>query len=158
MNDMQQAIKKSLIFGFSGAVIFPFCYEVYANLFPQLAIVLMLAFSIWASVAFLKNKFRFAVLGITAYIAFASIFGILVYIFINPFVENMLKNAKSQYFYLSFAEQLKFCKYAVEIMAIAYIFGLVKAVVSRLRKKFDENGKLAANAVENAFDDDEDKL
>lgn len=155
MNDMQQAIKKSLIFGFSGAVILPICYEIYANIMPQLAIILMLGFSVWASIAFLKNKFRFAVLGITAYIAFASIFGVLVYIFINPLVENILKEAKSEYFYLSFAEQIKFCGKALEIMAIAYIFGIVKSIVVRLKKKFEENGKLAENAIENAFNDDE---
>lgn len=157
MTDIQKSMKLSLVFGLSGAVIMPVMYEMYANVSNAAGLVLIAVWAVLAGVKFSAVRFREALVGMVCTLAYAGILGVVCYVLIHPWVSRTLSQ-RSVYFQLSLREQAYFVLYAVLISLCMFIvwggiFGVKKAL-----ERFRLNSEKTGEYINNAFDDDEDKL
>ena len=154
MNDNERAMKYFIIFALGSAVILPCCGEVFANISHGAAFTAVAIWTVAAGIKFSSLPVKSAMLGITAFFFSSVILSLIGYVIIHPAVKNWL-TANSVYFDLSLTELVSYWGRAVSMLIIPYLVFFARLGVKRSMGKLEDNGKKAASAVDNAFDDDD---
>ncbi len=155
MNDLHKSMKYSLIFGFGGAVLLPLLYEVYANMSRGFALFLLVCWVVFAGIKFSLLKFRDAMLGIAACIAYSGILGFICYVVIHPAAVRFI-GSNSVYFQLSLEEQMWFVLYAALILLCMFVVCIAKYGIFAAVRHIRSNSEKAASYIEDAFKDGDD--
>ena len=152
MNDVQNTLKYSLVFGLTGAVFIPLFYEVYANISKTAGLVLI---AVWAAAAGIKlsaERLKHGILGATACLAYTGVLGIVCYTVIHPAAVSFL-NAHAKYIQLSLEEQAWFLLYAALIGFSMYLICAARRGMMKAASLIKGNGDKAAAYIPDAFDD-----
>jgi len=158
MDNLKQAMKLSIIFGFIGAVLMPLIYEIYANISTSIGLSLALIWVIFAGIKFSALDFKEAFMGITCTIAYSGILGWVCYLFIHPRIVDMLIS-RSVYFQLTLKEQLYFVLYSFLIFLGMYLLWIVRFSLAKAIAKLKSNSEKTGEYINNAFNDEnEDEL
>lgn len=152
MNDFQKAVKRSLLFGFCGAVILPVIHECYANISKSLFTVIIFALAVISGVMFSKFDVKSALVSISVFIALTSALGICLYLLIHPMIVSFLSNI-SKYFRLSFIESEIYYERVILAFCVVYIvYGLTHLGIVFVRKTKKTNEEIKTY-IDNAFND-----
>ena len=152
MKDIQKAMKLSLCFGLTGAVLIPLMYECYANISRTASLVLLACWAVFIGVKYSALSRRSALLAGAAGFAYSFGLGLICYIVIHNAAVGILSSG-SKYFYLTLKEQMLFWLYAVLIMLASFavmffVWGIKYAV-----KRIKANSERVGEYISNAFDD-----
>ena len=152
MTNFQKAIKYSLIYGFIGAVIFPFIHESYANIGKTFSFVLLSALVLAMTIRLSMFSFKEALLGITVTLTLSSVLGACFYLCIHEKVVGFLEK-NSKYFYIGVAEHFRYYVYSALILLSSYILCLIIFGFKKLEQKVRNNQTATKDYIDNAFND-----
>lgn len=156
MNDFQRSMKLSLSLGIAGAVVIPLMFECYANISRGCALVIMGVLSVFTGLKFSALRPKEAAVGMAASLAYTGIFGLIVYVFIHPrIVAFLAKNSK--YFYLDLETIGTLAVSTALIMLGMFAVCFAKMGVVKAVKHIIGNREKAADYIDNAFDEEENK-
>ncbi len=153
MTNIQSVMKRSLAYGFTGAVLLPLIHESYANIGKTFSVLLLLILVVIAALRISAFELKQAFLGVTVMIAMTSILGLCLYIPIHELVYDFLTE-NSKYFELTYTEHFNYYISAALILISAYLICLLKFGFHKLVNKLKGNQLAAKNYIENAFDDE----
>lgn len=153
MDNLKQAMKLSIIFGFIGAVLMPLIYEIYANISAAAGLFLAAVWVIFAGIKFSALSFKEAFMGITCTIAYSGILGWVCYLFIHPKIVDMLIS-RSVYFQLTLQQQLYFVLYSFLIFMCMYLVWIVRFSLAKAVAKLKSNSEKTGEYINNAFSDE----
>lgn len=151
--DLVKAIRLSMVFGFIGAIVIPFAFEVFANLGAIFGWILVLTFTIIASVKFSSLKLRNSAIGFITMLVFMFGLGIIGYMVIHPAIKSLLINS-SEYFYTAPKDTFLFFLKAVLMQLIIPIVCFTKRGIIFALKKIRANGEATRKYIDNAFEDE----
>ncbi len=153
MNDTGQSVKKALLYGFAGALLFPLVYECYANVMQGLAIFIAAAGCVFVAVKLFPYKCKDALPAIAFFIVISAGLGLFLEIMAHDSVVSFLEK-NSKYFHLSFKETVYFAAKIFVCYLLSFIVYLGKVGITSAAAKIRSNGEKTADYIDNAFDDD----
>ncbi len=153
MNDTGQSVKKSLLYGFVGALLFPLVYECYANVMQGLAIFIAAAGCIFVAIKLFPYKCKDALPAIAFFIVISAGLGVFLEIMLHDNVVSFLEK-NSKYFYLSYKEIAYFAVKIFVCYMLSFLVYLGKVGIMSAVAKIRSNGEKTAGYIDNAFDDD----
>lgn len=156
MLDLKRAMKLSLIFGLSGALLMPVIYEIYANVSQNVGLTMAGIWVLFIGIKLSSLSFKEAVIGITCTIAYTAILGFIAYMVIHPAITNMLMK-RSVYFQLSLKEQFRFVIYCFWIFLGIYGIWVTRFALAKAIAKFKSNSEKTGAYIDNAFNDEDDE-
>ncbi len=153
MTNFQKAIKYSLIYGFIGAVIFPFIHESYANIGKTFSLALLTILVIVMTIRLSQFSPRHAFLGITITLTLSSVLGTCLYLIIHEKVVDFLQK-NSRYFYIGVTEHFRYYAFVALILLSSYLLCLILLGFKKLVKNLSDNQTSTKDYIDNAFNDE----
>lgn len=154
MNDNERAMKYFIIFALGSAALLPICGEIYANISRGFGIAVIAVWAVAAGLKFSSLPPKTAMLGLTAYVFSSVVLSLVGYVLIHPAVKSWLEQ-NSRYFELTLPEWAAYWGKAFGLIAASYAVYFARLGIKKATKKISDNSKQAANAIDNAFGDDE---
>lgn len=151
-NDLQGAVKRALILGFSGAVLLPVLHECYANISGAFAVFCIFAGALTSGILYAKFTAKNALVSITAQLALTGALGLALYFLIHPATVYFL-NRVSKYFSLSYYESFMYYATVLAAFMSVYVFYGAAHLVYYLVHRSKSHGEKLKNSIDNAFDD-----
>lgn len=152
MSDFQKAVKRALIFGFSGAVILPFIHEFYANISGGFFTAVIFVLALICGVMFSRFEVKSALVSITVFTTVCAALGICLYVLIHPIAVSFLSSV-SRYFRLSYLESVYYYAKLFLAFALVYLVYGVLHLVMILVVKSKASRDNIKTYIDNAFDD-----
>lgn len=148
MTNIQKSMKYALIYGFVGAVLFPFIHESYANIGKTFSLIFLAALAFAMTIRLSMFSLKESLLAITVTLTLSSVLGACLYLFLHEWVIHFLEK-NSKYFYLTLTEHFWYYVYAGLILLSSYVLCLLIFGFKRMIK----NRTVTKDYIDNAFDD-----
>lgn len=154
MKDIEKTMKLSICFSLASAAVLPVLYEFYANIMQGIALALLTVWNVFVGLKFAKLELRSAMLSSAVHLFAAIALGPVFFVIIHPAIQSWLEKI-STYIALSTGEFFRYWGEALLLLFLPFVISLIKSAVQKTFRDISEDSSEIANAINNAFSEEE---